>query len=210
MIQKTKNIAAAVLIAIFLFSPFTAIPARAQWVDISTAAKDYGLDSLAWILVNKTIERMAASTVNWINTGFKGSPAYVTNPEAFFQDTADKVAGQFIYNNPNWKFLCGPISAKIRIALTKNYIQEENWQCTLTDIGKNLEDFMNDFDNGGWENFFELTQRDQNNPIGSYLRAESELNIQIANKQRNLSADLNQGGGFLSYKKCKRYFSGTN
>ena len=37
----------------------------------------------------------------------------------------------------------------------------------------------NNFENGGWDSFFEVSQRTQMNPIGAYLQAESLLNQKI-------------------------------
>jgi len=173
---------------------------------MSGPVKEFGLDAVAWMIANLIIERMTASTVNWINSGFKGSPAFITNPEAYFTNIGDQIAGQYIFSNPDLNFLCGPISAKIRLALTNSYMNNKNVQCTLTQVGKNMDNFMNKFENGGWDNFFELTQRTQNNPIGAYIQAQNEMNLQIATKQGTKQIDLNQGHGFLSYQKCK---SGT-
>src|SRR3989338_7725958 len=204
MNEFNKKIIVSILTIIFVFSPVFAIPAQAQWViyDPMDSVKNYGLDAFAWTIVILIMERMTASTVNWINGGFKGSPAFVTDPEAYFKDIGDKVAGQYIFSNPNLNFLCGPIQAKIRLALTQNYNQDRVWQCTLTQVGKNMDDFMNNFENGGWDNFFELTQRQQNNPIGAYLQAQNELNLQIATRQGTKQKELDWGKGFMSFEVC--------
>lgn len=200
-----KKIIISVLMFILAFSPVFATPVQAQWIDISQAAKEYGLDSIGWILVNKIIERMSASTVNWINSGFKGSPAFVTNPEKYFTNMGDQLAGQFIFSgNTNLNFLCGPLKAKIKLTLAKNYAQDQNrFACTLTDAMKNTEGFMNNFENGGWEGFFQLTQEPQNNPLGAYLMAEGELFNKIAQQTGQTNQELDRSGGFLSYKKCR-------
>src|SRR3989344_2337552 len=167
------------------------------------SGKEFGFDTLAWLVVNLIIERMSASTVNWINTGFQGSPAYVTDPEAYFLDIGDKIAGQFILNDPDLNLLCGPIRAKIRLALSQNYMREPIYRCTLTDVVDNIDGFMNDFSQGGWDGFFELTQRTQNSPIGAYLQAENELDLQIATRQGTKRAELNWGQGFMSFNECE-------
>lgn len=209
-----KGVALTFLVVFILvsFSPIFAKPAKAQWVvfdpanfanTLANMLKDYGLDALAWQIANLTIERMAASTVNWINSGFNGSPAYVTNPEAYFTELGDKIAGQYIFNNPNLNFLCGPMSAKIKIALARNYTNSNvRWNCTLTQVGRNFENFMDDFGNGGWENFFELTQNQQNNPIGAYLQAENEMANKINSRVNTKLNELNWGKGFLSFEVC--------
>src|SRR3990167_52156 len=68
---------------------------HAQYIDISAAAKEYGLDSIATIVAKNIIKKLTAQTVNWINSGFKGNPAYVTNPGQFFLDIGDNEASRF-------------------------------------------------------------------------------------------------------------------
>lgn len=172
---------------------------------VARTTKDFALDALAWMVVNLIIERMAAQTVNWINSGFQGSPAFITDTGGFFQDLGDKVAGEFIFNHPNFNFLCGPISARVRLTLAQNYVQDNRvWRCTLTNVVSNIDNFMDDFSQGGWDGFFELTMRPQNNPIGAYLQAESELMARIFTRQETLNKELNWGKGVLSYKECLR------
>ena len=212
-----KNIATLTIIAILLtsLSPLFSKKAEAQWItwdpgnfvpNLADNIKDYGLDALAWTIVNHVIERMSASTVKWINGGFKGKPAYLENPEKFYADIGKKEAGQYIFDNPNLNFLCGPIQAKVRIALAKNFIQDNRqWQCTLDDVKGNLDDFLDDFENGSWDKFFELSQREQNNPIGAFMKAENELRLQISAKQSLKDKELSWGNGFLSFKTCERW-----
>jgi len=208
-------------------SPIFANKVEAQWIvwdpgnfvpntitavntTVAGPVKEFGLDTIAWIIVNLVIERMAASTVNWINTGFKGSPAFVTDPEKYFADIGKKVAGQYIFTNKNLGFLCGPIQAKVRIALAKNFIYDNRqWQCTLDDVKGNLDDFLDDFEKGSWDKFFELSQREQNNPIGALMKAENELSLQISTRQDVKEKELNWGNGFLSWKDCALYDKGA-
>ncbi|MEK7634897.1 MAG: hypothetical protein AAB446_00450 [Patescibacteria group bacterium] len=198
------------LIIAFVFSPFLAPRAQAQYIDIWNAVKDGALDMVGWQIPKMILQRMSASTVNWINSGFSGSPAYVTDPGAYFTNVGDQIASNFIFNKPELRFLCGPIAAKIRIALARSYVGSggssgQQWQCTLTEVGQNMEDFMGDFSRGGWDNFFELTQRQQNNPIGAYMMAEDAMNKQIATKVNTKLNELNQGSGFLSYEDCETF-----
>lgn len=216
-----KRIIVIVLIITFSLSPFAAIPVKAQWVvldpsnlveNIMQEVKEYGLDGIAWQIANMIIQRIAASTVKWINSGFKGSPAYLTNPQAYFANIGDQLSGQYIFGaNSKLNSLCGPLQTKLKIALARNYAGEDNtqWQCTLTKAGQNLEDFMGDFSKGGWDSFFEVSQRDQMNPIGAYLQASNEIDQQILSKTNEKLNELNQGSGFLSYQTCAEYGTGS-
>jgi hypothetical protein len=155
------------------------------------------------------IERIAASTVNWINSGFKGSPAFVTDPDSYFKNIGNQVAGQVIYNHPDLKWMCADFSAKVRIALTKNYIQPFGpYQCTLSGVVSNFDNFMNDFYQGGWDGFIEVSQRSQNNPLGLYNQQQNQLNVTLGSSLGQKREELNWGSGFLSYKSCDQYDEG--
>src|SRR3990167_2882851 len=199
-----KIITVVVVFAVLLtsFSPIFTRKAEAQYIDIWQMPKEGVLDTIAFLLINKIIERISASTVNWINSGFQGSPAYVTDPGSYFTNIGDQLAGQYIFSNPDLNFLCGPINAKIRLALTKSYLNEPNFQCTLTDAFGDMEDFLGDFNKGGWDKFFQMTQKQQNNPLGAFLQAESQLDAQIASRQGIAKDELNWGQGFMSFKSC--------
>ncbi len=168
--------------------------------------KEQLFDALAFGFMNYAIQRIAANTVQWINSGFKGSPAFVTDPEGFLKKTADQTVGAFIEKDPRLNFLCSPIQNRIKIALVNSYAPNNNlWQCTLTDAVGNMENFLDDFDRGGWDKFFEISQKQQNSPIGAYIMAENELYSQVASKVGVKQQDLNWGKGFMSFKSCARY-----
>jgi hypothetical protein len=205
--KRINKIIIFFLVASLTFSPFLAPRANAQYIDIVQNIKEFGLDPIAWMVSKTILQRMTASTVNWINKGFKGSPAFVTDPGAYFLNIGDQIAGNLIFNDPNLNFLCGPIQAKIRIALARSYVgnnmqDQKQWQCTLTDAVGNMDDFLGDFNKGGWDKFFEMTQKQQNNPIGAYLQAQNQMNMQIATRQGIAQSQLNWGQGFMSYEEC--------
>ena len=172
---------------------------------LQSPVKEFALDTIAWMLVNVIIERLAASTVNWINSGFRGSPAFVTDPETYFRNIGDQVAGQLIYNHPDLRLMCAPLRAKVQIALTQNYIQPFYYQCTLGQIVNNFDNFMNDFNQGGWDGFIEVSQRSQNNPLGLYNQLQNEMNIRISSSFGQKQQELSQGRGFLSWKSCGQW-----
>ena len=191
----------SVIVFLFLVSFFPG-QAHAQYIDISTAAKDYGLDFIARTVAQQAIQKLTAQTVNWINSGFKGNPAYVTDPGQFFLDIGDREASRFL-STAGMSNLCSPFQAKVRLALVKNYLAETggNYSCTLSRVKNNYEQFVNDFSQGGWDGWFEVTQNANNNPYGSYLSAQNSLYEQLASEQERYKDQLEWGQGFLSYEK---------
>jgi len=57
---------------------------------------DISLDSVMFCIINEIISYITQSTINWINTGFKGNPVFVQNPGALFQNIANQEASNFI------------------------------------------------------------------------------------------------------------------
>src|SRR3989344_6420706 len=103
----------------------TAIGATAE---TSNAVKEYGLDAVAYFFANRMVEKLAAQTVNWINSGFQGNPAYVTDPNQFFLDIGDEQASRFLSSTAFSNSLCSPFRAQVRLALVKNYLAETDNQ----------------------------------------------------------------------------------
>jgi hypothetical protein len=215
----------AVLTLSLTLSPLFANKASAQWVvydpanfavntitataNLGTQVKEggmtggFGLDALAWFIVNIVLERMSASVVNWINSGFKGSPTFVTDPESYFKGIANDVAGEYIYRNPQFRYMCSPFKAQVQVALQRAYSNPPyNFQCTLGDVANNWENFMEDFSAGGWDGFISLTQNTQNTPIGLYQSWQGEMEKGTQKQIGQKQSELNQGRGFLSIPQC--------
>src|SRR3989338_9733097 len=158
-------------------------------------------DSIALTIAKSTISTLVNSTVKWINNGFDGNPAYVNNPKQYFTDIADGEAGEFIRGS-ELGLLCSPFQANIRLSLMQEYYEPLPYQCTLSEVTSNIEGFFDDFSQGGWDAWFSMTQNPTNNPYGSYLKARIDMDSRIASAIGLKDRELNQGRGFLSYKKC--------
>jgi len=194
------------IFSIFLFS--APKKAEAQYVDLVQSIKELPSDFFSYTLAQIVLKKITAKTVNWINSGFKGNPSYITDPKQFFLDTADESASAFI-SGANLNALCAPFRAEVRLALVKNYLSETsggNYSCTLGKIKDNYEAFIGDFRQGGWDGWFELTQNDQNNPYGAYAVAKQELSYRLNYVGEEKKNEITQGAGFLSFKKCKKEF----
>lgn len=166
-----------------------------------STVKESGLDGVLWAIAKIFIQRMTAGVVSWINSGFNGAPAFVSNPQAFFLNISDKLAGEFIRNHPDLNFLCSPFNTEVRLALTSQYSDPfgDRVRCTLTGVVGNIQDFTNDFGNGGWIAWHTMTQQSANNPIGAFLEADSQMRLNIDNAKITEKAKLDWGRGMLSW-----------
>jgi len=169
--------------------------------------KEWTMDGVFNGLAKLMIKSMTISIVNWINSGFQGKPAFLQDLKQYVLDRADKIAGDFIYNDPSLSFLCSPFQLDVKIALATSYQQEAHGgfdsQCTLSEVTENVEGFLSgSFSEGGWQSWFEVTQNPVNTPTGAFLAAEAEMYARIVDDQGRAIKELDWGEGFLSFKVC--------
>ena len=71
---------------------------------------------------------------------------------------------------------------------------------------ENIENFLDgNFASGGWQSWFELTQRKENSPYGAYVVAQEELDRRIAQKLDEEETKLDRGRGFFTKEVCAIY-----
>ena len=176
------------------------------------------LDSIGYCIINAVIEYLTQATIDWINSGFDGNPAFVDNPEKFFTDLANvETAGflQQVVGQTTGLDICQPFRLNIVTGLAGNSGDSYGRQssCTLDQIASAAGNSGVKFDyneytsgrsrNGGnLDAWWGVTQNDQNNAYGSYFLAQKELQKRLAVKGNTAQLDLTAGRGFLSYKKC--------
>ncbi|TSC58562.1 MAG: hypothetical protein Greene041679_95 [Parcubacteria group bacterium Greene0416_79] len=170
--------------------------------------KEFVGDKLANALAKAALRSITQSIVNWINTGFKGSPSFVTNPEGFLLDVGDQVIGQAIeYAEP---LLCAPFRFDIRLALGLDYSfgTSRDIRCRLTDVIANVQGSYDafaagNFTAGGWSDWIHITGVPQNNPYGAYLQTVDKIDARIISATGKEIKLLDFGRGFLSFRECE-------
>lgn len=177
---------------------------------LSLQAKEYGLDGIGWVLGKAIVSSMVASTIEWINSGFDGSPAFVQDLGDFLLNVADEVAGAYIETlGGNLSFLCSPFQLDIQIALALEYQvarEKKPYEgCTLTGVIDNIESFLDgNFSDGGWDDWFDITMNPQiYTPYGQLMEARAGMQAAITDAQGNEVEFLRFGKGFLSGEVCE-------
>ncbi|MFT7644552.1 MAG: hypothetical protein ACI9BF_000201 [Candidatus Paceibacteria bacterium] len=173
-------------------------------------------DAIFWSLAKSAVSSMASSIVSWINSGFEGSPAFVTNLDSFLLNVADEAFGSYMEElGGNYSFICSPFSLDVRLALALQYQQTRNQEaaptCTFSGALANIEDFIGGTgglgsfsENGGWKNWIKITTQSQTyTPYGSVLSAQVEMKARLINAKGEEIKLLEFGDGFLSMKSCE-------
>jgi hypothetical protein len=159
------------------------------------------LDSIAYCFINEIIHYIGQATIEWIKTGFQGSPAFVDDPEKFFTNAVDSAAGQFI-NQITDGLLCEPWRAQVQLRLLNEHVgsfQQQAQGCRLSEVSDKWEDFTNG-KYFNWDLQYAYTQNPYNNPRGSLIEARNGLNAQVNATQHGLEVQLGWSDGFLHVK----------
>ncbi len=174
------------------------------WTKVQAAAIKIA-EGLLRNLALRVIQQITEKTVDWIQSGFKGNPAYIDDPKTFFRNTADATVGDMIFNDPDLNFLCSPFQIQIKLALGFSFQTfRSRINCTLSGVANNVQNAVRGASAtlNVWDNWIQTTTNAQNTPIGAYLIAQGELNARIGDKQIDLQGQLNRGFGALNYEEC--------
>ena len=160
-------------------------------VDIINEIKEWGTDTLAWQVGNLVIESLLKSTINWINSGFEGSPAYVTDLQENFRGLGDAVAEKFFQelveglDETDLPFQDRVIDA-VRLGYYLHTSPESfytKYPSTLNQVSPDSRAFLEgDFSQGGFNAWFATLMNPSNNPYGARDLAERYLSSAIGTR----------------------------
>lgn len=178
---------------------------------VSTAAqtKGYTLDPLAWAVAKAALQAIVKSTVNWVNNGFNGSPAYVTNLDTTLLSVSNASADSFLRQLATNGAIRSPFQNQIANAVGNNYNTNTNGgffaanPFTLGQVSSDPAAFLrggSGFEDGGWDAWLSASMNPQNNPYGATILANNALNGQVAQAVATQQTQLNWAKGFLSWK----------
>jgi len=208
--DKVEECALAGLIQLALQFLLSYVSNQVPVVDFSQAIKEGFEDCLIWALKAALIEALTGRTVAWVQTGFDGNPAFITNVNDSLRDIADKAAGEYV--SKFVPLLCSPFQADVQLALLNTY---RSWQntgyfnnisCTLTDAIENVDDFVNgNFSAGGWGGWFAYVGNPYNNPLGAYIEGSNDLALRLRSATGQEVLKWNFANGFLSKEVVQCY-----
>jgi hypothetical protein len=175
--------------------------------------KEMVLDPIVWQLKSRVLHAMVRSTINWINSGFEGSPAYVTDLKATLLDVADQRATALVrhltsnlslnlpaFQNP----VVRDVLAGYYIATSRDGFRLQN-PYTLDRYSDNPDEFLrgrNFNGNGGFTAWFSAALNPQNTPIGFRSLVEDAVYGGVEDATGETMQDYINGRGYLSLHKC--------
>lgn len=176
--------------------------------DVEDLFQNWVLRPLAIALAKTAIQSITESTVNWINGGFDGSPAFVTDLQKNFRQLGDGVAQKFLtelaqstkINSPYLDSLITNVGTAYYLYSSKDALAAR-LQDTLSKSSQNPDAFRaGNFQEGGWDAWFESFANPANNPIGANMIASQALAERVNAAIVTRASELSYGKGFLSWR----------
>ncbi|MBU1292482.1 hypothetical protein KJ819_00250 [Patescibacteria group bacterium] len=178
------------------------------------STKEYILDGLANELATIAIQSMTKSLVNWINSGFQGSPAFVTDLETNLRGVGDAAARHFFNDLASRDITDSPFQDKILSTVRLGYYLSTSpesfytrYPYTLYQVSPDARAFIDgDFSQGGFNAWFSAFMNPANNPYGAEELARQELSRVVSDATGNRIQELSWADGFMSWRgECREY-----
>ncbi len=155
------------------------------------------LNVAAYAAINIVIQTITRQIIGWIQGRDSG---FVQNLQAETLRTADAETGKLL-NEISPINLCGNIGAFLKLSIgAPNASFRQRMQCSVTGIVGNFQNFYDNFANGGWPAFFQISLEPQNNAYGAFLLAANVQAERQNGRQTNLLENLKYGNGFEGFK----------
>ncbi|HEY0011048.1 MAG TPA: hypothetical protein VGB97_04050 [Candidatus Paceibacterota bacterium] len=208
-LKKTfAGVACTILVASFAYAPYAPVTPKAHALPVAIVGDaprllEQVLDAAAWMAAKTIIQSMTQSIVTWINSGFQGSPAFVTDLNRNLGNLADTIADDFIYGLD--KVAVDNTGLSIRAPFQdqlRNALRDEFYRTTSSygfDARHPYRDCYGggDFSLDGW---MCESQNPANNPYGRYQLARRELFAEVDKQLETRMTELGWGNGFLSWR----------
>lgn len=192
-------------------TPYSVPRAHAYWGILDTNITDvisFVLDGLAWAVAKAAVNAMTESVVNWINSGFEGSPAFATNLNRNLRQLGDATAARFmneLINNstitsPQLQQIVGTVAAGYLLYTSRDRLAAR-LEYTLDRHLTNPEAWVRgDFNQGGFDAWMATTFRCGNDRYCSEFAAQEELINRLDSELQSRIAQIGYGNGFLSWE----------
>ena len=176
--------------------------------EAANGTKEWALDPLAWKLAQLAIRSLQKSLVNWINSGFQGSPGFVTDLKQNLRGVGDAVVDHFFEELATKDITKSPFQDKILNVVRLGYYVSTSPESfydanpyTLNQVSSDDRAFLEgDFSQGGFNAWLSAFMNPQNNPYGAHELANKALSDVVSDATNQRLQEFSWNRGFLSWR----------
>jgi len=151
------------------------------------------------VIAKRIIDYTVDETVKWVQGG--GDPKFISDWNGFMKE-AGEMAFDSVIKDAELSDICEPFALQLRVALIpETRFNRERVDCSISDIVANVQDFYDNFQNGGWLAYGESI-KPQNNLYMQLVMFDDEINLRTAFNEDQRRQQAAAGQGFLSVSTC--------
>lgn len=209
MFYKTKKTIAGFLVVLLITPQIT----NAQFVDVMNTVKEYGLDTLAYMLASTAGTKLSSKIFNKANGGASGDDSqqsFITDFNSYFADLDRSKVQKYI---TDLEVSQNPFAQNIARGMIFAYstaggpgVPDDIGGFNLdTMLGPNYQRFYDDASVGGYDGFLAMTIPG-NTAIGAQMIAEEKLGRAIENAREAERLKLTSPGILPQQQACSMDF----
>ena len=188
-------------------------------IDLEQSVRNVSIDPLAYTVAKIALNSLSKSVVNWVNSGFNGSPAFVQDLNQTLLSVGDAEATRFIDQFTNngslqeipWKDEIAQtvLSGYLRSTSNDGFALQNPY--TLNQVSEDPQAFINgDWSKGGLDAWMSLVLNPANSPRGLLHVTQNALSTRVSGAKDAKTTELSWSNGFNSFRgKCPAASSGT-
>lgn len=180
------------------------------------------LKGIAWAAAKAVVNSITQSIVNWINSGFQGSPAFATDLNRNLLDLQDAVTNAFLAdlftNVGKGDMINSEFAERIGQTIATSYYIYTSGERLAYRLRSNIQNYsqnpdlfrQGNFSQGGWQAWHQSNVVCGNNVYCFQFAARDEHAVRLMSEVDQRVTELEWGRGFLSWRgDCDKYAGGT-
>lgn len=170
------------------------------------------LKGIAWAAAKAVVNSITQSLVNWINSGFNGSPAFETDLNQSLVELQDEVTNAFLADLftdvGKGDMINSEFAERIGQGIATSYYIYTSGERLAYRLRSNIQNYSQnpdlfrrgDFSQGGWQAWHQSNVVCGNNVYCFQFAARDEHAVRLMQEVDQYVTELGWGDGFLSWK----------
>ncbi len=181
-------------------------------VDAEASFFEQVLKGIAWAAAKAVVNSITQSIVNWINSGFNGSPAFETDLNRSLVELQDEVTNAFLADLftdvGKGDLIDSEFAERIGQGIATSYYIYTSGQRLAYRLRSNIQNYSRnpdlfrrgDFSQGGWQAWHQSNVVCGNNVYCFQFAARDEHAVRLMTEVDQRITELEWGQGFLSWR----------
>ena len=168
---------------------------------MNNSAKERALASISGAMKQEVVQKVNKSTIDWVNNGFDGKPAYMTDPYSVLRTTTEKVVEDVVYGDYSLKHISPDFELPLKFAINDYYFGQKPGELSYQPVST-----VNKYEDDevfSWSKFLDMGTNPANSLFSNYYNLIDDIDRVVGERGSNLQEEIDRGKGYLSLRQCE-------